>query len=239
MARVLILFLAAAPLLALVLLGEAGLDALLHTPVWVAAAFRTLLIAEVSVPVALLLAVPAVLGVIRCSPAPRRWLTWLCALPVLLPPAWVAAGLRDAATRSGFPGAHIAALIAAHAAPAAAVSFLVLLGALDRCDWAAIETMAAQGAGWLHAIWVAAGRHLAEGLALSATAAFAVAAGWTIPDTLAPLSHPTLGVLLASARETADGGLAAVGLLLAMICLAPLGLVLSLRWLRRPAWADV
>jgi ABC-type spermidine/putrescine transport system permease subunit II len=234
MVRSLIFFVAAAPLLAVVLLGEPALHALLHEPSWLAAALRSLLIAEVSVPLALLLAVPAAAGAYRAAPASRRWLTGLCVLPVLVPPAWLAAGLRDGAARAGFHGAHVAALIAAHAAPAASVAFLIVLWSIDRCAWPVRDVALAQGAGTLRALWLAGGRCLPEGMALSAAAAFAVSAGLTIPDVvLAPAFHPTLGTLLMVAQRTDDAHLAAAALLLAIFCLAPAGLVFGARLLRR------
>jgi ABC-type Fe3+ transport system permease subunit len=158
----------------------------------------------------------------------------LCVLPVVLPPYWVAMGLRDEAGRAGFHGAHLAALIAAHAGPAAAVAFVVMLKAFDACDWPARDTALAQGAGQFRALWLGAWHAPSDGLAVSAAASFAVAVGLTIPDILTPASHPTLAVLLTAAREAASTYAAPAGLLLAILSLAGVAVAFSLRLLR--AW---
>jgi ABC-type spermidine/putrescine transport system permease subunit II len=227
-------FLALSPLLALILLGQAGLAPMLHNPVWVAAALRTLLIAEAAVPLALLLAVPAALALWGAPLAARRGVIAVCALPILVPPAWSAAGLQFAADHAGVRDAHIAALIAAHAAPAASLAFLVVYGIMSFADPALLRAAAASGASPLRAWQMAVLPHLVMAIALAAAAAFVAAVGLAVVDTaLAPAFHPTLGAMLAVAVRTADSQVASAGLILAVLALAPVGLVWCLSLLKR------
>jgi ABC-type spermidine/putrescine transport system permease subunit II len=227
-------FLAMTPLLALLLLGQSGLAPMLHNPVWVAAALRTLLIAEASVPLALLLAVPAALALWGAPLATRRGVIAVCALPILVPPAWSAAGLQFAADHAGVRDAHVAALIAAHAAPAASLAFLVVYGVMSFADPALLRAAAASGASPLRAWRMAVLPHLVMAVVVAATAAFVAAVGLAIVDTaLAPAFHPTLGAMLVVALHTADSQVASAGLVLALLALAPIGVVWCLSLLKR------
>jgi ABC-type spermidine/putrescine transport system permease subunit II len=228
------LFVACAPLLALILLGQAGVAPMLTHPVWVAATLRTLLIAEVSVPAALLLAVPAAIALWGAPLATRRSVISVCALPILTPPSWSAAGLQYFADHAGIEDAHVAALIVAHAAPAASLAFLVMYGFLSLADPALLRVAAASGASPLRAWRIAVLPHLAMAVAVAGAAAFTASVGLTLVDTaLAPAFHPTLGGMLLVAVRTADSQTAAAGLVLAVLALGPLGVVWCLSLLRR------
>jgi ABC-type spermidine/putrescine transport system permease subunit II len=228
------LFLACAPLLALILLGHSGIAPMLTHPVWVAATLRTLLIAEVSVPVALLLGLPAAIALWGAPLATRRNVIAVCALPILVPPSWSAAGLQYFADHAGIEDAHVAVLIAAHAAPAASLAFLVIYGFLSVADPALLRVAAASGASPLRAWRIAVLPHLAMAVAVAGAAAFAASVGLAIVDTaLAPAFHPTLGGMVLVAVRTADSQTAAAGLVLAMLALGPLGVVWWLSLLRR------
>jgi ABC-type spermidine/putrescine transport system permease subunit II len=227
-------FLACAPFLALLMLGQSGLAPLLHHPAWAAATLRTLLIAEASVPIALLLGVPAALALWGAGRATRRIVIGVCALPILTPPSWAAAGLQYVADRAGLPGAHVAALIAAHAAPAASLAFLVLYGFMSFADPILLRAALASGASPLRAWQLVVLPHLAIAIVVAAAAAFAASVGLTIVDTvLAPAMHPTLGTMLTVAVHTADSQTASAALVLAMLALAPLGVIWCLSLLRR------
>jgi ABC-type spermidine/putrescine transport system permease subunit II len=227
-------FLACAPFLALLMLGQSGLAPMLAHPAWAAATLRTLLIAEASVPIALLLGVPAALALWRARCAPRRIVTGVCALPILTPPSWAASGLQFFADRAGLPDAHVAALIAAHAAPAASLAFLVLYGFMNLADPILLRAALASGASPLRAWQLVVLPHLAIAIAVAAAAAFAASVSLTIVDAvLAPALHPTLGTMLIVAVHTADSQTAPAALVLALLALAPLALVWCLSVLKR------
>jgi ABC-type spermidine/putrescine transport system permease subunit II len=227
-------FVACAPFLALLMLGQSGYAPLLQHPAWAAAALRTLLIAELSVPIALLLGVPAALALWGTHPARRRIVIAICALPILTPPSWAAAGLQFAADHAGLPDAHIAALIAAHAVPAASLAFLVLFGLLTFADPVLLRAALASGAKPLRAWQLVVLPHLAIAIVVASAAAFAASVGLTRVDTvLAPTLHPTLGTMLAVAMHTANSQTAPAALVLAVLAMAPLALVWCLSLLRR------
>ncbi len=227
-------FLACAPFLALLMLGQSGLTPLLHHPAWTAASMRTLLIAEASVPIALLLGVPTALALWGAGRATRRIVIGVCALPILTPPSFVATGLQYVADHAGLPGAHVTALIAAHAAPAASLAFLVLYGFVSFADPILLRAALASGASPLRAWQLVVLPHLAIAIVVAAAAAFANSVGLPIVDSvLAPALHPTLGTMLAVAVRTADFQLAPAALALALLALAPLALVWCLSLLKR------
>lgn len=195
---------------------------------------RTLLIAEVSVPVALLLGVPAAMALWGAPLATRRSVIAVCALPILVPPSWSAAGLQFCADHAGIEDAHVSALIVAHAAPASSLAFLVIYGFLSVADPVLLRVAAASGASPLRAWRIAVLPHLAMAVVVAGAAAFAVSVGLAIVDTaLAPAFHPTLGGMVLVAVRTADSQTAAAGLVLAMLALGPLGVVWCLSLLRR------
>jgi len=225
---------ASAPLLAVIFLGQPGLSPMLHTPAWIAASLRTLLIAKSAVPIALLLAVPAALVLWGAPRVTRRGVIAVCALPLLVPPSWSASGLELAADRSRIEDAHVVALIAAHAAPAAALAFLVLYGLMRFADPALLRVAATNGASPLQAWCIVVLPHLAVAIAVAGAAAFAGVMGLAMIDTaLTPALHPTLGSMVAVAVRTADSQAAPAGLILTLLALAPLGFVLCLSLLRR------
>jgi ABC-type spermidine/putrescine transport system permease subunit II len=225
---------ACAPLLALLMLGQSGLAPLLHHPAWAAATMRSVQIAGASVAIALLLGVPAALALRGAGHATRRIVIGVCALPILMPQAWSAAGLDAIAGHTFLPDAPDAALIAAHAAPAASLAFLVLYGFMSFADPILLRAALASGASPLRAWQLVILPHLAIAIAVAAAAAFATSIGLTIVDAaLAPALHPTLGTMLIVALHTADSRTASAALSLALLALAPLALVWCLSLLRR------
>jgi putative spermidine/putrescine transport system permease protein len=227
--------LALAPLLALLCLGVPDLASLLANPDWAAAALRSMLLAEASVPIALLLGFPAALGLWRAPRLVRRLGLTLATLPLLAPPAWSAAGLLQTADWSEVQGAHIAALIGAHAAPAASLACLVFCAAFNRIDPALLRAAQAAGAGKIRAWRLAVLPGLGPPAIIAASVAFAASIAWTSVDTLlAPAHHPTLGVIFTAALDSGETDLPQAGLLLALIGLSPLPILGGLALLRRP-----
>jgi ABC-type spermidine/putrescine transport system permease subunit II len=227
-------FLALAPLVAVTLLGQPGLAAMLRNPAWVAATLRTLHIAEVAVPIALLLSVPAALTLWGAPLATRRIVLAVCALPILVPPGWSAAGLAYLADHAGIAGAEVAALSAARAAPAASLAFLILYAGLTVADPALLRVAMANAATPLQAWRIVILPHLAMAGLVAAVAAFVAAVGLNIADQiLAPAYQPTLGSMLTVALRTADFQTASAALILAVLVLAPLSVVWCLLLVRR------
>ncbi len=229
----LILMLALAPLAAVVLLGAPGLGALLADPSMVAAALRSMLLGEAGTAIGWPAGLLAALAIWGRPPALRR-LVLGCALLILVaPPSVFAAGLVRLANGAGVAGAHVLALLAAHAAPAAAIVALVMTGALNQLDprlrHSAATCGATAGQTWRLVLFPA----LAMPLAVAAAAGFAVSLGRAGLDArLAPLHHPTLAGLLDAAWRQADVAAAPEALLLAMLATAPLlgvGLLAVLR----------
>jgi ABC-type spermidine/putrescine transport system permease subunit II len=228
------LFVACSPLLALLLLGQHGVVPMLNQPVWLAATARTLLIASCSVPIALLLGVPAAMALWGAPTTTRRSVIAICALPILTPPSWSASGLQFLAGHAGFADAHAAVLIAAHAAPASSLAFLVVYAFLDVANPMLLRVAAASGASPAEAWRISVLPHLAMAMAVAAAAAFAASVGLTIVDTeLAPAFQPTLGGMVSVAVLTADSQTAAAALVLALLALGPLALVWCVSLLRR------
>ena len=227
-------FLALSPLLALLLLGPPGLAPMLANPVWVAACLRSLLIAEVAVPIALFIAVPAALAVSGAARIVRWTVLGLFLVPLLCPPSWTSSGLADAADHAHLAGAHIAALIAAHAAPSTSLAFLIVYAFLRRIDPTLLQACAAAGASPLRAWRMVVFPVLAWAMPVAAVAAFAGAIGTTIADArLAPAFHPTLGAMLAVATQTSDAQAAPAALVLALLAVIPLCALAVLMALRR------
>jgi len=225
-----------APLFGLAVLGEPGLTAIGANPAWVAACLRTLLVAEAAVPIALLLGVAASLGLWQAPLAARRLILGVALLPLLAPAQWSAEGLRLAADDSGLQGAHLAALIAAHASPAASVVLLVMCAFLNRLDPALLRSAQAAAAGPLQAWRLTVLPNLAVPVLVAGSAAFATTISLAIADTvLAPRHHPTLGALLVPAIVSGDTQAAPAALILAFLALLPLCLLGCLALLRHPA----
>lgn len=227
-------FVACAPLLALILLGEAGVAPLLTHPVWAAATLRTLVIAAACVPIALLLGVPAAMALWGAPLVTRRSVIAVCALPILTPPVWSASGLQFLADYAGIADAPAVALIFAHAVPAASLAFVVIYAFLSVADPVLLRVAAASGASPVRAWQLALRPHLPIAVLVAGAASFAASVGLTIVDAaLAPAFQPTLGGLVTVAVRTADWQTASAGLVLAMLALGPLGVVWCLSLLRR------
>ncbi len=231
----LIPFAAALPVLALCLLGAPGLPALLAAPAWVAAALRSLMLAEAALPLALLIAIPASLGLQGAPHALRRAAIGLALLPLLLPLRWIALGVKRAADTVPVPDANIVALLLAHTLPAAAAAFLVLVAGLNGVDPVLARAARAGGAGswtaWRLAILPDLARTMPAAASLGFTASVALCGGDAV---LAGPFHPTLGAMLAVALRQEDAQAAPAALILAALACAPLPLLAGIRLLRRP-----
>jgi putative spermidine/putrescine transport system permease protein len=227
------LFLAAAPLLALFLLGAPGLAPLLADPAWHAAFLRTLNLAALATPLALLLGVAESL-ILRLFPRPARpFLSVLFSIPLLVPTALLLPRLQDWADQAS-PAAHEHALLAAHALPASVLAFLVLSRGLDRIDTILLASLRAAGASPATVIRLGILSELIPALLSAAAASFAAAIALAMADTvLAEAFHPTLGAMLRVSIQTADAQTAPAGLLLAALATAPLILPACVSLLRR------
>jgi ABC-type spermidine/putrescine transport system permease subunit II len=227
------LFVAMAPALAVLVLGAPAAGGLLREPVWIAAMLRSLLLAELAVVIAWPLGTLAALGIWGARRTTRRIVLGLGLLPLLIPPGWAARGLESAADQSGIEGAHLAALIAGHAVPAAAIVLLVLTGFLNRLDPAIRWTASASGASPGRTRRLVLLPNLTFPFVIAAAAACVFSLGQGVLDhRLAPAHHPSLAGLLASATAAHDATAAPAAFILTAMALFPLP-VLTLLWLLR------
>jgi putative spermidine/putrescine transport system permease protein len=227
------LFLAAAPLLALCLLGAPGLPALLAEPAWHAALLRTLNLAVLATLLAMSLGLVESLA-LRATPRRAKPVLYvLFSLPLLCPAALLSPYLQDWADQAS-PAAHEHALLAAHALPASCLAFLVLSRGLDRMDTILLASLRACGASPVGVWRLGILPDLIPALLSAAAASFAAAMALTMADTaLAEAFHPTLGAMLSVSIQTADAQTAPAGLLLAALATAPLILPAGLSLYRR------
>lgn len=226
-------FLAVAPFLALGLLGAPGLPPLLADPAWHAAIQRSLDLAAIATPPALLLGLAEAL-VLQLVPRRAKPMAYvLFSLPLLLPMALLEPSFQVWADQAS-PAAHAEALLAAHALPASVLVFLLLARSLQRIDRHLLASIRACGGAPLQVFRLGVLPELVWGMLAAAAAAFAAAIAMTMADpTLAAAFHPTLGAMLSVSVQTADAHTASAGLLLAALCLAPLLLFGCLSLLRR------
>jgi ABC-type spermidine/putrescine transport system permease subunit II len=219
----LVWLLAMAPVLACMALGAPGLGHAVADPVIVAAALRSLLVAEAAVTLGWPVGVLAALTIWDAPFWLRRVGLGAALLVLLVPAALSGRGLVGAADASGIAGAHVAADLLAHVAPAAGLVTLVLTAALNRLDPRTLASAASSGATPGQAIRLVVLPPLAMPLALSAASAFALAVSeLRLDHLLAPLHHPTLAALLDQAVRQADTTAAPEALLLTCLAAAPL-----------------
>jgi putative spermidine/putrescine transport system permease protein len=230
------LALAVSPLTAVILLGLPSVAALQDDPIWLEAALRSLLLAEVAVLVGWPAGCAAAFAIWGAQTGARRGVLGIGLVPLLLPSAWVVHGLGLIAEGSGLHGAHLIALALGHAAPSASIALLVMTGFLNRLDPMLLRTAAGCGASPFMAWRLILLPALALPLALSAAAAFALSLGRIELDrAVAPPHHPSLAGLLGTAAQAGDTATAPAALvlcLMAALALAIAGLLPLLR--RRP-----
>ena len=211
-------FLALVPVLAILLTGPQGLDRVAG-PEWVAAALRTLLLAEASTGLALPVGSLAAFGLWSAPRGVRRFATGIAVLTLLLPAGIVARGLGD-----GLPG-----LVAAQAAGAACVVLLVMTSRLNTLDPRIRQAAANAGAAPWRAWRLVVLPNVAWHLAISAAAAMSFAVGQAALER----GHATLGVLAMQASGPGSAEAASAAFLLLCLAGAPL-LIIGVLSLVRP-----
>ncbi len=220
------LFAAAAPALAVVLLGWHGAWDLIATPAGNAAARRSLMLAAASTAIAWPIGIMAAFGLWGARRRHRRPVLAIALLPLLLPPAWSAHALSAAAAYTAVPEGSSAALVFGQAVPGACLVLLVMTGFLNRLDPRIVQAAAVCGASPGRIRRLVLLPNLGFPLAASAGAAFAFSLGQT------GLVPPTLGGLVSLAAARHENTLAPATLILAGMAAAPLAL-LGLIWLLR------
>ncbi len=219
------LVLALAPLVAVIALGMPGAVAAAQDLPWAGQVLRSLLLAEAAALAAWLAGLLAALGIWGADGRIRRPVLGASLVPLLTPPGWMARGLFLAAHAAGLHDVRLAAQVAGHAAPSAALVLLILTGFLNRLDPRLMLAAAACGASAGRARRLILLPNLAGGLAVAAAASFTLSIGQAALDAaLSPPDQPGVHTALIRAVQAGD----AVPALLLGVCAV---LSLAAAWL--------